>query len=230
MKMKKFNTSGPNIPKQHYTIERNEQLKQGIKLVEKDRYFTIWAPRQTGKSTYFRQLAVELEKIDYKVAHINFENYKNLPLSSFLKRFHIELKKQWKGVIKNIAKDGTTYIVNTLIIPLVDTNNEIIEYVGIRHDITELELYKDDLQHQLSLAVQEIEDTQKEVIINVIDNAGGIKLKDISKVFEPYYTSKFESNGVGIGLYMAKMLVEESLQGSLVAQNSESGAIFSIKI
>ena len=94
--MRKFNTSGPNIPAKHYTIKRTDLLKQGIELVKDERYFTIWAPRQTGKSTFFRQLAVELKKQNYKVAHINFENYKNLPQSSFLKRFHIELKKQWK--------------------------------------------------------------------------------------------------------------------------------------
>ena len=94
--MRKFNTSGPNIPKKHYTIQRTELIKKGIELVEDERYFTIWAPRQTGKSTYFRQLADKLTKKGYKVAHINFENYKNLPQSSFLKRFHIELKKQWK--------------------------------------------------------------------------------------------------------------------------------------
>ncbi len=82
--MREFNTSGPNIPKQHYTIERTPLIKQGLKLVEKSRYFTIWAPRQTGKSTYFRQLAEELKKQNYKVAHINFENYKNASLKSFL--------------------------------------------------------------------------------------------------------------------------------------------------
>ena len=70
--MKKFNTSGPNIPNRHYTIIRKNIINKGINLVEDERYFTIWAPRQTGKSTYFRLLANELEKDSYKVAHINF--------------------------------------------------------------------------------------------------------------------------------------------------------------
>ncbi len=71
--MKKFNTSGPNISRKHYTIQRTDLIKKGIELVKDDRYFTIWAPRQTGKSTYFRQLAEELKRHNYKVAHINFE-------------------------------------------------------------------------------------------------------------------------------------------------------------
>ena len=93
--MKEFNTSGPNIPKQHYTIERNDLIVKGINLVNKDRYFTIWAPRQTGKSTYFRQLAKKLTETGYKVAHINFENYKNASLDSFLYRFIGKIKEFW---------------------------------------------------------------------------------------------------------------------------------------
>jgi len=91
-----FNTSGPNRADEHYTIFRNNSINKGIDLVRKERYFTIWAPRQTGKSTFFRQLATELEKIDYKVAHINFENYKIEPLTSFLNRLTRNLKEFWE--------------------------------------------------------------------------------------------------------------------------------------
>ena len=94
--MRYFNTSGPNIPSQHYTIIRKGLILEGIDLVEKERYFTIWAPRQTGKSTYFRQLAKELEKKGYKVAHINFENYRNASLESFINRFTRHLKEAWQ--------------------------------------------------------------------------------------------------------------------------------------
>ncbi|MDQ1351349.1 MAG: hypothetical protein QG657_1651, partial [Acidobacteriota bacterium] len=48
-----FNTSGPNIPTKHYTLYRADLVEKGIQLVKGERYFTIWAPRQTGKSTYF---------------------------------------------------------------------------------------------------------------------------------------------------------------------------------
>ena len=83
---KSFNTSGPNIPHQHYTLWRADLIAKGLELVETDRYFTIWAPRQTGKSTYFRQLAQVLLEKGYKVAHINFENFKDLPLETFFNR------------------------------------------------------------------------------------------------------------------------------------------------
>jgi hypothetical protein len=88
-----FNTSGPNIPDKHYTIRRNELIKRGISLVQDERYFTIWAPRQTGKSTFFRQLAEDLVKDGYKVAHINFENFKTAPLEVFLYELTKKIKE-----------------------------------------------------------------------------------------------------------------------------------------
>ena len=79
----------------------------------------------------------------------------------------IKSKKEWRGIIKNRAKDGSTYIVDSLILPLLDTNNEIIEYLGIGHDITKLEQNKDDLKEQLDIAVKDIVDTQKEVVFTM---------------------------------------------------------------
>lgn len=79
----------------------------------------------------------------------------------------IQSKKTWKGIISNKAKDGSTYIVEAFVMPLLDAQNNIIEYISIRHDITELELYKKDLQGQLAIAVKDIEDTQKEVVFTM---------------------------------------------------------------
>ncbi len=93
--MRRFNTSGPNILKEHYTIIRQNIIDKGTDLVKEKRYFTIWAPRQTGKSTYFRLLANQLEKDGYEVAHINFENYKTTSLESFLYRLIWKLKEFW---------------------------------------------------------------------------------------------------------------------------------------
>ncbi len=93
--MREFNTSGPNNPKDHYTIIRQNILEQGIKLVRKERYFTLWAPRQTGKSTWFRQLAIELKKEDYRVAHINFENFREEKIETFISRLCRKLYEFW---------------------------------------------------------------------------------------------------------------------------------------
>ena len=65
-------------------------------------------------------------------------------------------------------------------------------------------------------------------LIEVEDNAGGIEEQNLKKVFEPYFTTKFEAQGVGIGLYMSKMIIEESLGGRLTVVNSKEGSLFKI--
>ena len=93
--MRYFNTSGPNIPEKHYTLSRIDLIEKGKRLVKDERYFTIWAPRQTGKSTYFRFLAVELQKEGYKVAYVNFENFRHQSQKDFLTRLCNALEEQW---------------------------------------------------------------------------------------------------------------------------------------
>lgn len=90
-----FNTSGPNILDEHYTLMRSNLVAEGLDMVNRNRYFTIWAPRQTGKSTYFQFLSNELIKQGYKVAIVNLENFLNVPLNSFFKVFLRKLQEGW---------------------------------------------------------------------------------------------------------------------------------------
>jgi AAA-like domain len=93
--MRIFNTSGPNILEQHYTLPRLDFIEMGKKLVYGNRYFTIWAPRQTGKSTYFRLLADTLRAEGYKVCYVNFESFKAESKEDFLIRLKNALSAQW---------------------------------------------------------------------------------------------------------------------------------------
>ena len=104
--MRYFNTSGPNRPDQHYTLERKGLVAKGMELVRNERYFTIWAPRQTGKSTYFRFLAEELKEQGYLVSHNNFENFKNEPSSSFLNSLVRKLEEDWGIDFQNLTVGG----------------------------------------------------------------------------------------------------------------------------
>jgi AAA-like domain len=94
--MRSFNTSGPNILAEHYTLPRLHLIEQGRELVHKNRYFTIWAPRQTGKSTYFRLLADALREEGIKVCYVNFESFKEASEVDFLVRLKDALSSQWE--------------------------------------------------------------------------------------------------------------------------------------
>lgn len=66
------------------------------------------------------------------------------------------------------------------------------------------------------------------VVIEVQDYAGGIPEEIIDKVCDPYFTTKEEGKGTGIGLYMTKMIVEKNMNGKLSVKNYQGGALFSV--
>lgn len=67
---------------------------------------------------------------------------------------------------------------------------------------------------------------ERDAIIRVCDNAGGIDEAIINRIFEPYFTTKHASVGTGLGLYMSEMIIKNSMKGSIVAENSEHGVCF----
>jgi len=60
---------------------------------------------------------------------------------------------------------------------------------------------------------------KKNVIISIVDNGGGINEEIIDKIFEPYFTTKLKEHGSGIGLYMAKQIIEKHMQGVIRVKN-----------
>jgi len=67
-------------------------------------------------------------------------------------------------------------------------------------------------------------------VVTVADNAGGISEELINKVFDPYFTTKGPLQGTGIGLFMAKSIIEKNMGGRLTVRNTASGAEFRIKV
>ena len=71
---------------------------------------------------------------------------------------------------------------------------------------------------------------KESALITIEDNAGGIPEKILSKIFDPYFTTKEEGKGTGIGLYMSKMIIETNMDGRLSVKNSAQGARFMIRL
>ena len=67
-------------------------------------------------------------------------------------------------------------------------------------------------------------------VFEVEDNGGGVPEEILPKVFDPYFSTKTEKNGTGLGLYMSKTIIEEHCHGSLTVSNTSRGAKFIAKI
>ena len=93
---KKFNSSGPNNPERHYTLNRTSLLEQGRELVTESRYFTLFAPRQSGKSTFFQMLGKQLETEGYKMCYTNFANCKDMEVELFCLELKKAVEKDWQ--------------------------------------------------------------------------------------------------------------------------------------
>ncbi|RXI48844.1 ATP-binding protein [Malaciobacter mytili] len=74
----------------------------------------------------------------------------------------------------------------------------------------------------------DIKNLDNKVLIEIEDNGGGIPKEHINNVFEAYYTTK--QNGHGIGLYMAKLIIEDKMDGKINVENTKNGAKFIIKL
>lgn len=65
-------------------------------------------------------------------------------------------------------------------------------------------------------------------IIIIEDNAGGIKEEVRDKIFNPYFTTKEQGKGTGIGLYMSIDIMKQSFKGNIVYKAIENGSRFEL--
>jgi len=111
------------------------------------------------------------------------------------------------------------------------------EILGFKNDLEQVILNiiansKDALLEKKPTNPKIIVKTTKDedkIVITIEDNGGGIPTEMIDKVFNMYFSTKGEK-GTGIGLNLAKMIIEQNMQGKIFVSNTLSGACFTIKI
>ena len=113
---------------------------------------------------------------------------------------------------KEIAFDGVENDISQIILALISNAKYIFKQRGIQKPKIEIDFYKKGTK----------------TIIEVADNAGGIKIVPISDIFEPFKSAK-ETTHSGIGLYMAKIILE-SYHSTISAKNENDGAKFTITL
>ncbi len=68
------------------------------------------------------------------------------------------------------------------------------------------------------------------VDVHVEDDGGGMSQEVARHLFEPYYSTKPQDKGTGLGLYMSRQIIEGHMMGKILAENTETGAVFTVSV
>ncbi|MFA7084269.1 MAG: ATP-binding protein [Arcobacteraceae bacterium] len=129
-----------------------------------------------------------------------------------LKEFHIEIVKDFEK--KPIEIQSIASLLSQVILNILNNSKEAFFENKIRNPLITLSIKK------LPQGVQ----------FFIEDNAGGIKEEHIQKIFDPYFTTKHQSQGKGMGLHYCYNTVTQDLHGKIYAQNTQEGVKFFIEL
>ena len=98
--MREFGTQGPVNSKDHYVVSRSEELADYINRIKQGRYIVLFAPRQSGKTTFFQEVLKLLAKNEssYFPIQLNFEDYKNRAPDAFYTDIFEDIREEIETV------------------------------------------------------------------------------------------------------------------------------------
>ena len=155
--MRRFGTQGPVNPEQHYVVVRTEELAEFIKRVKEGRYIVTFAPRQTGKTTFF-YAAMDIlaaEAPAYLPIHLDFEAYKNLTPVDFYSNLTEDLREEVERIFQGCGEGFD------------ETLKHFLDNAQITNHLSMMEFFE-----QLQRFLKDGENWQKVVLI--IDEFDGI--------------------------------------------------------
>ena len=131
-----------------------------------------------------------------------------------------------KGMVDSRGVHIERSLKSTKVLPLF--NNELMQvFLNILKNA--LDNFKEKEVENPTLMIESI-DTDKGVRLSICDNGGGIPEPIMMKIFDPYFSTKDEKNGTGLGLYMSKTIVEEHHDGKLRVVNKNDGVCFCVEV
>jgi two-component system NtrC family sensor kinase len=140
--------------------------------------------------------------------------------------------------IKNFIEELSEFIETSLehekikLTKFIDLKNmKLVEVNGVENDLKQVVLNiihnSQDIFRERELKNRKIEintrlsDSNK-IVLTVRDNAGGIPEDILERIFDPYFTTRHETRGTGLGLYMSREMILKSFGGNIRAENSDN--------
>jgi len=173
-----------------------------------------------------KQIKGELHNIDSYVQNLSttIDDFRN---------FYKENKKSVRVKLEDIIEKSINIISSSLI-------NDKIELIKEYNSNQKIEIYDSEMMQVILNLLKNSQDnfkekkikkpyikiTTKNKILTICDNGEGIAEDIIKRIFDPYFSTKNDKNGTGLGLYMSKTIIEEHHNGMLKVKNTEDGVCF----
>lgn len=187
---------------------------------------------KVDREKFLHYLKEKLQNINEYVQYLStttddFRNFFNPNKDKDTVSLTTIIENALKIVEKPMSKKGIAitkdYTVN-IKIPLYQ--NEVMQVLlNLLKNSEDNFITKDITNPKIHISTQKDKDNY---IISVCDNGGGIEADIIDKIFDPYFSTKNEKNGSGLGLYMSRIIIEEHHNGLFTVKNGEHGACFQI--
>jgi len=150
-------------------------------------------------------------------------------------------------------KVKTSFLISTKINKVLNLFEDSFKKANIKINVNliddvMIETYEDEILQVLIIILQnskdafiendiqdsiinlEVNSVENKLVLLIQDNAGGIKSEIINSIFERHFSTKKQGHGIGLGLYLAKQLIEKSLHGSIDVQTNVNKTLFTINI
>lgn len=175
--MRSFGTRGRVYPDKHYVVPRTEEIEDFNKRIKQGQYIVLFAPRQTGKTTFFRFAVEKLmaEDPEYFPIQLNFEEYEQYSKTEFYASFYREIHKEIERVMQKRGYSPTDHLKHFL------TKTEITDHVSMREFFEKLYSLLDKqnvVVNKVVLIIDEFDAIPKSVVKDFLHSLRHIYLSD----------------------------------------------------
>ena len=201
-----------------------------------------------------------LNAINVNIENLEFDYEDGIIDKEFLDKFIIDQTKTLQFMSKTIDdfrnfykidKQKNPFSIKETIEKCINIQSAQLKNHSIAINITGEDLIIDGFENEFLQVIMNLISNAKDAIIQkeqtkqkdgqidisllkneviVTDNGGGIPNDIIERIFEPYYTTKEQGKGTGMGLYMSKMIIEDNMGGKISVANNQDGASFTIDL
>jgi len=166
----------------------------------------------------------------------NYVQHLSSTIDDFREFFKSNKEKKdvtYDELISSVLNIVEISILNKNITFVKELNSKIVFHTypnEIKQVILNLLKNAEDILLEKNIANPKIVIKTYDNILEVSDNAGGVPKDIISKIFDPYFSTKKDKNGTGLGLYMSKTIINDHCGGTLSVENDDDGAVFTIQL